>query len=293
MIIRRFLYPGAARAVILSVVCAATMTVMYIYGWQDIPASPFLYALTTYAFIAFILNAPQIAVKSKTSIYKSKLGKRYLTDMPFQMKVTLVASLTVNLLYAAVKLYSGVYYASFWYGADALYFLVLSLMRFLLLRHVRKNERDPGKAFRRYRLCGVLLFALNAAFISVIVQIVNQGMTFRYPGFLIYAVCIYTFYSVIISCYNIVRRRGVRDPIMSAQKTISLVRALVAMFALQTAMFASFNSDITLERSMNLITGICVCCAIFYLAVFMVIRANIELKKLNGHSIAEITEARI
>ena len=76
-----------------------------------------------------------------------------------------------------------------------------------------------------------------------------------------------------------VKYRKYKNPVYSAQTALSLIKALVAMFALQTAMFASFNEDIVLERTMNLVFGILICCAISAIAVLMVVRANKELKK--------------
>ncbi|MCL2884078.1 MAG: hypothetical protein FWF49_01155, partial [Oscillospiraceae bacterium] len=118
------------------------------------------------------------------------------------MKVTLYVSLSFNLLYAAFKLIAGVYYVSFWFSADAIFYIVLSIIRFTLLRHVREDEHDRKKGLLKYRLCGILLFVLNGAFIAVVYQIVRQGMRYEYRGPLIYAVAIYTFYCIIHSAVS-------------------------------------------------------------------------------------------
>ena len=202
-----------------------------------------------------------------------------MTDVLLQVKISLYSSLLVNLFYAAFRLITGIHYASFWYGADAIFYFVLGVARFLLISHVRKDKRDTIVDFKKYRLCGVLIFTLNAAYIPVIYQIINHGMGYSYPGFLIYAAAIYTFYAITISTINVVKYRKYSNPVYSGQKALSLTKALVAMFALQTAMFASFNDDIVLERVMNTVFGGLICCAIFAIAVMMVVRANNELEK--------------
>ncbi|MDR0293258.1 MAG: hypothetical protein LBH95_03800 [Oscillospiraceae bacterium] len=222
-----------------------------------------------------------MTAKIKFLIQKNKLGNRYMTDIPFQVKISLYASLTLNLIYAVIKLIAGIHYASFWYGADALYYIVLSAARVLLTRHVQTRESDLATEYRRYRLCGVLLFALNAALTGVVFQIINQNMGYQYPGLLIYAVAAYTFISLTVAIVNVVKYHKLHSPVFSAVKIISLAKALVAMFALQSAMFASFGGDSqTLERVMNSIFGGLVCMSIFAMAVMMVVNANDKLRKL-------------
>ena len=213
-----------------------------------------------------------------------KIVNRYLTDVSLRVKISLHFSLVFNLIYAAFKLISGVYYASFWYGADAIFYIVLSIARFLLIRHVRKNKNDSAAAFKQYRICGILIFGLNAAFVSAVYQIVNhQSKGYSYPGSLIYVVAIYTFYLITISVINMVKYHKQNNPVYSAQKALSLTKALVAMFALQTSMFASFGADETLERVMNIASGGVICFTIFAIAVMIIIRANQELGARNAN----------
>jgi divalent metal cation (Fe/Co/Zn/Cd) transporter len=202
--------------------------------------------------------------------------------MPYRVKLSLYSALFFNLLYAALKLLAGIHYASFWYGADAVYYIVLSVIRFLLLRNVRNEGCDLEKEFKQYRTCGILLFVLNATLTGVVFQMVNQGMGYQYPGLLIYAVAAYAFFCLTLAIINLVKYRKLNSPILSAAKIISFARAFVAMYALQTAMFASFGGaeTETFQRIMNSVFGGCVCLVIFYMAVHMVVRANKNLREL-------------
>ena len=257
----------------------AALVYIFIAGQAETVPAYIVYTLTFYSYTVLVISFPKLATKIKGAIYNNKYGNRYMTDVLLRVKISLYSSLLFNLFYAAFRLITGIHYMSFWYGADAIFYIVLSVARFLLVRHVRKDGRDTVAEFKKYRFCGVLIFILNAAFVPVVYQIINHGMGYSYPGLLIYAVATYTFYAITISIVNVVRYRKYNNPVYSAQKALSLTKALVAMFALQTAMFASFNEDIVLERTMNIVFGGLICCAIFAIAVMMVIRANNELQK--------------
>jgi hypothetical protein len=282
---------GAVWSIALMLLSGAMVIITFIFGWQETVFGYFSYVFSAYATTALAVGFPRTLTdirnfiqKNKTVnrikafVYGSKYGNFYMTDVTFRMKVILYASLSLNTLYAGLKLVSGIYYASFWYGADAIFYLVFSAAHFFLLRHVRKDERGFAGEYRQYRFCGYLLLALNATLIGVVFQIVNHGMSYQYPGLLIYAFATYTFAYVTVAIVNLIKYRKYQNPVYSAHKMLVLARALVAMFALQSAMFASFNDDEALEKLMNTLTGGAVCTITFGMALFMVIYANRKLK---------------
>jgi hypothetical protein len=186
------------------------------------------------------------------------------------------------MLYAVFKLIAGIHYASFWYGSDALFYIALSVVRLLMLRHMRKDGSDMEQEYRQYRLCGYLLFILDAALVGVVYQVVNQDMGYHYPGLMIYIVATYTFACLVLAIINLVKYRKLNSPVLSAIKAISLTRALVAIFALTTAMLISFGSTDSeaFKNTMNALTGASVCLLISGIAVYMIIRANKNLRIL-------------
>ena len=277
----RILHPGVALSIMLSVISTAALVSIFLIKQEETIPAYIIYTLTFYSYTVFVISFPKLIASIKKTVSKNKFGNRYMTDVVFRMKISLYTSLFFNLIYAVFKLIAGIHYASFWYGADAIIYIVLSIARFLLVRQIRKEEQNIEVEFRKYRSCGVLIFILNTAFIPVIYQIVKHGMGYSYPGFLIYVVAAYTFYAITISIVNVVRYRKYNSPVYSAQRALNLTKALVAMFALQTAMFASFGVDIGLEQTMNLVFGILVCCAIFAIAVMMVVKSIHELKKIS------------
>lgn len=84
------------------------------------------YALSAYSMINICTGFPGIAslVKGyienhplKQKLLNHPLGNRYLNDAFFRAEVALYPGLFINLLYAGIKLFSGICYRSLWFGA--------------------------------------------------------------------------------------------------------------------------------------------------------------------------------
>lgn len=192
----------------------------------------------------------------------------------------LYGSLLVSLAFVAIKLVSALLVDSLWFGAVAMYYAILGILRFLLLRHMHLDGSDLRQAWGKYRLCGYTLIALNLVLVAVAVQMIRDGKGVQYPGVLIYAAAAFTFFALITAIVSVVRCRRQKSPVLSAAKTISLSAGLVSIFSLQTAMFSSFGGGETLQYTMNLLTGCGVCVIIFSIAVYMVASGSRMLQQI-------------
>ena len=208
------------------------------------------------------------------------LARRYLTDMAFRVRAGLYGSLLVNLAFVAIKLVSALLYDSLWFGAVAAYYAILGILRFLLLRHLREDDGDLRRAWRKYRLCGVMLLALNLVLATIAAQMIRDGKGMHYPGMLIYAAAAYAFYALTSAIIGVVRFRGQHSPVVSVVRMISLSAGLVSIFSLQTAMFSAFGGGERLQRMMNLLTGNGVCMVVFGMAIYMLIHSTKMLKQM-------------
>ena len=188
----------------------------------------------------------------------------------------------MHLFYAAFKLVSGIIYASFWYGADAIFYIVLSTTQFLMLRGMQKKANNMEEELQQYRLCGGLIFVLSCALVGVVYQSVHLSMDKQYPGLLIYVVATYAFFCLVVSIVNVIQYRKLNSPVLSAIKIIRLAKALVAIYALQAALLTTFGGDESesFKDLMRILTGGGVCLLIIVMAVYMVIWANQNLKRL-------------
>lgn len=223
--------------------------------------------------------------KVKTLIHRNKYSDRFINDADFRARVLLYRGLIVNLLFVAFKLTAGLVYGSFWFGAVAAYYAVLSVMRFILLRNERqaKTHEDNIERFvhglRAYRFCGYLMFALTAAMSGMIFQMVWQNRGYQYPWMFIYVLAVYTFYCMTMAIINLVKYRSMDNPVLSAAKMLSFAGALMSILILQTAMLAEFGGgDDGFRQVANAATGGGISVIVFAMAVFMIVRANKKLK---------------
>ena len=266
----------------------------------DIPALRYLsYTCSAYAliititgfphFLAFI-NAVKRYIREHPLMRKlqgTAIGSRYFSDVRFRTEISLYQGLVINLLYIALKLFSGVRYRSYWFIALAIYYILLAFMRFLLLRRGKKKmDRTPmDEEIRRYRLCGIMLLVMNQALMGIVVYMVQQNKGFDYPGYLIYVMALYAFYAVITAAVNIVKFRKHGSPVLSAAKAINLVAAMVSILSLETAMLAQFGGDDTpdFRQLMTASVGGGVCTIVIGMAAFMIWRSGklIKMERIN------------
>lgn len=217
-------------------------------------------------------------------LYAGIFGERYLSDAAYRSEVALYGGVGVNLLYIAVNLVSGIWHRSVWFVALAVYYLLLSSARFILLRYVSRTPAglDLRAEYRRSRACGILLLMLNQALIGILILVIRQERSYYYPGHLIYAMAVYAFYALSAAIVNAAKSRRLGSPVLSAAKTVSLTAAIVSMLALETAMFARFggNDSPAFHRLMTTATGGAVYLIVLAMALFMVIRSSVRLKQL-------------
>lgn len=213
---------------------------------------------------------------------RTSWGNRLLDDAAFRSELTLHGGLLANLLYVAVNLFSGFRYRSAWFLSLAVYYALLSAMRAVLVRYLHRRAvgEDVKAEFRRYRACGVILLLMNQALVGIILYMVTQNRGFSYPGNMIYAMALYTFYITITAVVNVVKFRKHGSPLLSAAKVISLTAALVSMLSLETAMLAQFGSgQRAFRRIMLASSGGVVCAVVVSMAVYMIAHATKQLKK--------------
>lgn len=250
------------------------------------------YGLSAYALIITVTGITDIvrAVRQGvdnlpllTKLRSIPIVARYLDDAVFRAEVSLYGGLLINLMYVVIKLASGIYYRSIWFIALSAYYVFLSLLRFLLLHHVRRSPigQEYRSELKRYRLCGGVLLVLNLALCGIVTLVVMWNQGFEYGGYLIYVMAIYAFYTMITSVIHIIKFQKYKSPVLSAAKAVNLTAALVSMLSLETAMLSQFGraDDPMFRRTMTAVTGFVVCGFVLGMAVYMILRAGKLLKK--------------
>lgn len=246
------------------------------------------YLLSAYALIITVTGTLRMIKWFRSCALVKKLFdipvfRRFIHEAEFRTEISLYQGFAINLLYAGIKFFSGVYYRSVWFIALSVYYIFLTVMRISLILFVRKGENTEGNMdpqWRRYRLCGIILLFMDQALVGIITLVVHQNSGFEYPGMLIYVMAFYTFYSTVTAVINMVKFRKYGSPVLSAAKVISLTAALVSVLSLETAMLTQFGAadDPMFRQIMTASTGAGISTIVLGMAVFMIVCSTKQLK---------------
>lgn len=271
---------------------------LVIYALTDGSVKPAVayiaYVLSAYALVITVTSVTGIVSWIRAGMETHPFVKkmltvpmvhRYMKEDVFRAEAALYFGFFINLLYAGIKLISGAYYKSVWFGTLAIYYIFLAVMRFSLLHHMRKREEagsDKAAPWHRYRLCGMILLFMNGALMGIIVLAVHQNSGFEYPGMLIYVMALYTFYAAIMAVRNMIKFRKYGSPILSAAKVINLTAALVSVLSLETAMLTQFGTadDAEFRQIMMAVTGFGVNVIVLGMAVYMMVHGTKTIKSM-------------
>lgn len=286
-IAKKILFLPVWLLILLALVSTVALVAVFVKGWDTAPVAYVVYVFSFYSLtvvcIACSRTFPGYYKSIRQKVYDNQFGNRYMTDVAFKTQVSLYRSLTINLLYVAVNLFSGIWYQTAWFIIFAVYYSILAIMRFLLLRYSNRNEIGQKRLeeLKRSRLCAIILMMINLVLTGAVLMILYQNRGFDYFGVLIYVMALYTFYVTTAAVVNIVRYRKYNSPVMTTAKVINLAAALVSMLSLETAMFSQFGKDSSPEfqRLMVAATGAGVSVIIVAMSLFMIIRATKEIKK--------------
>lgn len=293
---KKILFPNVIVVLTCVVITFVLLIDIFAFDHEDC-----LFAYLAYLFSAYTLliaciwiakRAGRIKADVEKTIQRMPTWNRYLTDTAFRTQVSLHMALGINILYAAIKMLSGFYYHSVWFGTLAAYYAMLALMRFLLLRKAvwQMPGGNPVLEWKKYRLCGRLLLVMNIALSGVVILVIRKNEGFQYAGYLIYVMAMYTFYTMITAVVNVIQYRKYNSPVMSAAKAINLAAALVSMLSLETAMLAQFQEGDRPEEFRQIMTGTtgaAVCLIVLGMAIYMMLRSTDQLKKLTGNKTRE------
>ena len=285
---KKLLFPPIWLMVILVIVSAVALTLVFVKGMeQSIPAY-LVYVLAFYTlsvvtvFCVMVLPKQYSTIKQK--IYDNPLGNRYMTDRVFRTNITLSISFVISMLYVGINLWSWHILGSYWFMVLAVYYVIMAVMRYLLVRYVRIQKIGINilGEWRRSRICAYILLLINLSLSGAVLMILYQSKGYDYPGIMIYVMALYTFYSTIHAVVDIVKYRTLGSPVMSTAKIVSLSGALVSMLNLETAMFAQFGTDMSPEnqRIFIILTGAGVSITVVTLSVILIVNANKEIRRI-------------
>lgn len=266
---------------------AYALVSVFLRGWSTKPIAYVIYVFSFYTLtvfgIAFWKTIPGQYKRVKNRLYENKYANRYLTDVAYKTHVSLYGSLGINILYVGVNAVSAFIYQTHWFAIFAIYYGIMALMRFLLVRYVGKNHIGESRIgeLKRSRTCAVILLTVNITLSGVVLMMVYYGRGFQYQGVLIYVIALYTFYTTTIAVKDMIKYRKYQSPVMSVSKIIKFASSLFSMLFLETAMFAQFGGDTSeaAKRIMIMATGAGISVIVVSMSVYVIARTTKEMKE--------------
>lgn len=268
--------PNLPLVFLLCVASAGLLIYVFANNYTDSVVAYISYVVSAYTLVAVSFRMPKIIKTCKDFLYGNKHSKRYLTEDILRAKISIYAGLCIHLIYSVFKLVSGIYYSSFWFGSEAFYHIIISIIQFLMVNGERKKALNEWKV---YRVCGILMLLLNLAISAVVLMTVFRNKSYSYSGIIIYATAAYTFYRLITAFVHIGKFRKRERPILAESKFLNLSASLMSLYALQTAMLTQFADGTMNIKAMNTATGCFVIFSVIYIAVSMIIRSTKEINK--------------
>ena len=287
---KKLLFPPLYLLVILVILSAVALTFVFAKGLEQTIPAYIVYGLAFYtlstATVYCVLVLPKQYSTIRKKIYDHPFGNRYMTDEVFRTNISLCVSFGISMLYAGINLWSWYALQSYWFMVLAVYYVIMAVMRFLLVRYVRIQKIGTSilGEWKRSRICAYILLLINLSLSGAVLMILYQHRGYDYPGILIYVMALYTFYALIMSIVDMVKCRKMGSPVMSTAKIVSLSAAVVSLLNLETAMFAQFGADMSAEhqRIFIILTGAGVSITIVTLSVTLIGNANKEIRRIQN-----------
>ncbi len=259
------------------------------YGAIFVPGTQVIhiisYVASAYALTIFCCRIPQIIRFFKKIRQNNKYVVRYFSDMHLRINISLYISLAINTAYVLLQLGMGLTHKSIWFYSLCVYYLLLAVMRFFLLKYTKTHDiaENSKLEWLIYRFCGLLLLFMNGALSAIVFYITWQGRTFRHHEITTIALAAYTFFSLTKAIINVVKFRKYKSPVYSATKVVGLTSALVSMLTLETAMLTSFGEEEQelFNRIMTGATGGVVTVTVLVIAIYMIVNSTKNIKLYN------------
>lgn len=178
-------------------------------------------------------------------------------------KLALV-SLLFNIVYSAYHIIFGITTYSWWLFTIGIYYAILSIVRFVVLRH-------KGKKHFVIRFTGIMLMVLSLSLVGTVILAFVKDRGTEFPLIVMLAIAVYAFTKITLATIKWIKARKSKSVKLITLRNISFADAFVSIFSLQRSMLVSFEGMSEIEiRIMNVATGSAVCIIVFLLGLNLV-----------------------
>ena len=291
--IKKVFFPHEMLIFVLFNASVVGLLLIFMNGLEAHPLAYVVYMIAFYALMTVCVRIPGIIKWWKRKLHENKYTDMYLTDKDLRMSISMYRGLSIAFIFATFKIILGFVYDSNWFFAMAGYNVILSLMRFILVRQSQRKVQDEKKsriyALQTYRICGWLMMVLNVAVSVIMFMVIVRKQTIEYNMIVTIGLAAFTFYCFTMAIINMVKYRERKNPIYAAMKRVDMVKAIVSIFTLQVTMLTTFSGqgeaiDVGL---MNTLTGVAVTIAINTIAALMIAGVKGDFRALENLDVIE------
>ena len=172
-----------------------------------------------------------------------------------------LASLSFNIAFAIYHLVLGLITSSFWLLTLGSYYLILSILRFTVLRSKSKTRFIT-------KFTGWMLIVLSVPLAGTVILSVVKDRGHELHMILMIAMAAYAFTKITLATIKLIKARRNTSKTLIALRNISFADAFASIFALQRSMLVSFEGMNEAEIViMNAVFGSVVCVIVFLLGI--------------------------
>ena len=186
-----------------------------------------------------------------------------------------LASLAFNIAFAAYYLVTGLVISSWWLLTLGSYYLVLSIVRFVVLR-------SKTKARFIAKFTGWMLIILSIPLAGTVILSVVKDRGYEHHMIVMITMAAYAFTKITLATIKLIKARRSISARLITMQNISFADAFVSIFALQRSMLVSFEGMTEAEIViMNATLGSAVCVIVFLLGLNLVRNRKILFKSID------------
>lgn len=201
----------------------------------------------------------------------------YRTDLWFRAEASVHISCGVNVTYSLYQALIGLTQKSAWFDTLAVYYILVTCTRLLMLYYIHHEAKDGIEELKRYRMCGIMILVISVLVLLMGLLVNNGGSKPKeYPGHMVFVVGVFTIYIFFNSIVNLWRYRKLESPLISASKSLNLTTAIVSLYAFQTAAIAQFRQfiDPSIVTLLNVFTVGAGFIAVVYISMHIIVRSS-------------------
>lgn len=260
------------------------LTISHAYKVQAIIACVISGLIFIYAAIVTVNYLIHLRRKVLKVADRYEFTRNLHKDYAFRSIFFSACAFLCNLGYTVFLAALAFLYNSVWYGALAVYYIMLAASRGGILAQNNKHERKYKYDYHSlqkakvgtYRYCGIMMLALTVALGVSVVELLLGGEPRTASGF-VYVFAAVAVYKVVNAIVQFVRSSKRDDLAVRSVWYINLAVTLVSVLTLQTVILSAYPTSID-PAIFNGITGFLVCLITLGIGAFMIVH-SVRIKK--------------